>query len=76
MNHFPCPAHCQSTPNFELYAKGGDGLQNPFCAHFHQAVNFLLLVICILMLSTGFVGYDNALDSIIVVHEGNDKKQL
>lgn len=76
MHRFPCPAHCQATPNFELYTNGGDGGQNPFCAHVHQAVDFLLLVIYILILSKGFVGYDNSLDSIMVVHQGNDKKKL
>lgn len=76
MHRFPCLAHCQATPNFELYANGGDGNQTPFCAHVHRAVNFLIFVICILMLLAGFVGYDNNLDSIMVVHEGSDKKQL
>lgn len=52
--YWNCGSHCQATPNFELYANGGDGNQTPFW----------------------FVGYDNALDSIIVVHQGNDKKSF
>ncbi len=71
---FPCPVHCQATPNFELYTIGGNGQDIQYCAHVHQAVNFLFLVICILMLSTVFVGYDNAADSIIVSRQGNIKK--
>jgi hypothetical protein len=75
MHRFSCPANCDSTPNFELYTSGGDGYQTPYCAHVHQAVNFLLLAIYILILSKGYVGYDNNLDSIMVVHQGNDKKK-
>jgi len=76
MQRYPCPGPCQNTPNFELYASGGGTGGVPSCAHVHQAVNFLFFVICILMLSTGYAGYDNSLDSIILVHQGNDKKQL
>jgi hypothetical protein len=50
-HRFPCQVHCQATPNFELYANGGDGDEIQFCAHVHQAVNFLFLVISMLMLS-------------------------
>jgi hypothetical protein len=73
---FPCPAHCDATQSFNIYGSGGDGNSVPFCAHVHQVVNFIFLVIYILMLSTGFVGYDNALDSIIVSHEGGDGQNL
>lgn len=76
MHRFPCPDNCDTTPNFELYTSGGDGTSSPVCAHIHQAVNLLFLVICILMLLAGFVGYDNSLDSIIVSHQGPDKKKL
>jgi hypothetical protein len=76
MLRFPCPAHCQATPNFELYANGGDGNDVQFCAHVHQAVNLLFLVVCILILSTGFVGYDKAINSIIVAHQGTNIKKL
>jgi len=41
MQRFPCPAPCQNTPNFELYANGGGTGGVPSCAHVHQAVNFL-----------------------------------
>lgn len=34
----------------------------------------LFPVICMLTLSTGFVGYDQYLDTIIVAHQGTDKK--
>lgn len=76
MRRFLCPVHCQLTPNFELYATGGGENQAPYCAHVHRAVIFLIFVICILMPSTGVAGYDSQLDSIMVVHQGNDKKQL
>ena len=75
-NRFPCLAHCNAINSFNLWASGGDGNQVPFCAHVRQAANFLFLVICMLMLSTGFAGYDSSLDSIIVAHQGNDKKAL
>jgi hypothetical protein len=76
IHRFPCPAHCDAIKSFELYAYGGGVNQTPSCAHVHQAVKFLIFVICILMLSTGYVGYDSSLDSIMVVHQGNDKKKL
>lgn len=74
---FPYPAHCASTPNFEMAQIGGSGtIYDPTCAHVRQAVNVLCLVICMLMLSTGFVGYDNMLDTIVVAIEGGDGQQL
>jgi len=73
---FPCPVHCEATPNFEVYANGGNGDTVQFCAHVHRAVTFLVLVICILMPSIGFVGFDKAMNSIIVAHQGTDKKKL
>ena len=76
IHRFPCPGPCQGNPTFELYGTGGDGQKVPQCAHIHQAVNYLFLVICMLMLSTGFAGYDNNLDSIIVSHQGNDGQNL
>ena len=42
-HRFACQVHCQATPNFELYTNGGDGNKVQFCAHLHQAVNFLFL---------------------------------
>ena len=48
---FTCQANCMATPNFELYANGGDGNKIQFCTHVHQAVNFPVLVMCMLMLS-------------------------
>ena len=48
----------------------------PYCAHVYQAVNLFFLVICMLTLSTGFVGYDSNLQTIIVAHQGTDKRQL
>jgi len=59
-----------------LYGNGGDGVTVPYCAHVHQVVDFLFLVICILMPSTGLVGYDNELDSIIVAHQGGEGQNL
>ena len=50
MHHFPCPAQCQAIPYFELIADGGDGGKIQYCAHVHQAVNLLFLVICMLMM--------------------------
>jgi hypothetical protein len=73
---FPCQDHCQATPNFELNSTGGNGDGVPYCAHVHQAVNFFFIVTFMLMLSTGFVGYDKAINSIIVAHQGTDKKKL
>ncbi len=76
IHRFPCPAHCQATQSFMLYGNGGDGQIVPYCAHVHQAVNFLFLVIHILMLPTGLVGYDDELDSIIVAHQGSEGQNL
>jgi hypothetical protein len=73
---FPCPVHCLANPHFELYADGGDGAKVQFCAYVHQAMKFLYLVICILMLSAGMVGFDSVMNSIIVAHQGTDKKKL
>jgi hypothetical protein len=51
MHRFPFSAHCQAIPYFELVADGGDGGKIQFCAHVHQTMNFLFLVICRLMIS-------------------------
>jgi hypothetical protein len=75
-HRFPCQADCRATPNFDLYANGGDGSKVLFCVYVHQAVKLPFLVICILMLSTGMVGYDKVINSIIVAHEGTDIKKL
>ena len=75
-HRFPCPVHCDAIPNFEVFANGGDGAKIQFCAHVHRAVNFVFLVICMLTLSTGLVGFDKAMNSIIVAHQGTNKKKL
>ena len=75
-HRFPCPDRCEANPNFEVFTNGGDGAKVQFCAHIHRAVSFLFLVICILMPSTGFVGFDDTMNSIIVAHQGTDKKKL
>ena len=41
MHCFPCTAHCQAVPYFEVTAAGGNGDSVQFCAHVHQAVIFL-----------------------------------
>jgi len=46
---FPCQAHCQATPNFELYAIGGDGDKVQFCAQRSPSGELPFLVICMLM---------------------------
>ena len=76
MHRFPCPVTCSANTNFQISAVGGDGKHIPQCTHVHPAVNFLFLVICMLMLSTGIAGYDSALDSIVVAHQGNDGPNL
>jgi len=76
MHRFPCPAHCQAIPYFKLIADGGDGSKIQYCAHVHQAVNLLFLVICMLTISTGMVGYDKVINSIIVAHQGTNKTRL
>jgi hypothetical protein len=70
------PANCAANPTFQLFMNGGDGHEVQFCAHVHQAVNFPFLVVCMLRPSTGFVGYDRYLNTIIVAHQGTDKKRL
>lgn len=49
-----CGPHCQATPNFTLYANGGDGSKVQFW----------------------YVGYDKAINSIIVAHQGTDKAKF
>ena len=66
------PANCVANPTFQLL---GDGSEVQFCAHVHRAVNIPFPVVCMLTLSTGFVGYEY-LDTIIVAHQGTDKKKL
>jgi hypothetical protein len=75
-HRFPCPVHCDANPNFEVFANGGNGDTVQYCAHVHRAVNFLFLVICMLTLSTGFVGFDKAMNTTILAHQGTDKKKL
>jgi hypothetical protein len=50
-SRFPCPAKCMANPSFQPIVAGGDGNRVQYCAHVHQAVNFLFLVICMLTLS-------------------------
>jgi hypothetical protein len=57
MHRFPCPAHCQAAPYFEIIADGGDGTSVQFCALVRQAVNFLFLIICVLMMSNRDGGF-------------------
>ena len=68
------PANCVANPTFQLLMNGGDGSEVQLCAHVHRAVNIPFPVVCMLTLSTGFVGYDQYLDTIIVAHQGTDKK--
>ena len=70
------PANCVANPTFQILMNGGDGSDEQVCTHIHQAVNSPFLVVCMLMLSTGFVGYDQYLDTVIVAHQGTDKKRL
>ncbi|KAF7798692.1 hypothetical protein EIP86_009916 [Pleurotus ostreatoroseus] len=71
-----CGTNCEANPTFKPVASGGDGSSVQFCGYRAGSRSRIDLIPYLTFRHIGYVGYDPALDTVIVSHQGTDPSEI